>query len=192
MDVGHDEHIDSELHSIFVSINTMCSLLDNNERTQSLKPGDIQEILLSICYRVLNICDINDASRLSDTHAVHYTGLIVFMMTTFVTCGLRRLVQFKATKLLLENTFSRQLTGCEDSTILWLSLVASIWASDDAIWIAPTLRATAERLAIKTWDDARAVTSSLPWVATLHDEPGRKAWQRAFSNAKSESIALRP
>ena len=72
MGAMHAESIDMQLRTIFASIQAICSRMDDNKRTRTLKADEIQHVLLSLCYRTLNICDINNASHLSDIQAVYY------------------------------------------------------------------------------------------------------------------------
>ena len=104
-------------------------------------------------------------------------------MTTFVTCGIRRIVQFDATSLLLERTLSRKFGNVDNEAVLWLCLMTAIWTWDEADWLTPRLRTVVGLLGIKTWQDARKAISPFPWIETMHEEPGHGAWCRALGTS---------
>ena len=172
--------LDLYLHQVLLDVMSVCSLFNKNLHDRTLNLQTFQEITISLCYRLLRFRSLNDIRQQSDIEAAYHVGLIIFMMTTFLQYDRRRIVDFKLIPLCLRDILDSRLDEYDNEFVLWLMMVGGIWISVDVDgeMLAPRTRITAQRLGIDTWDGARSSVSKLPWINALHDQPGRRVWDR--------------
>lgn len=137
--------------------------------------------------------------HLSEADAVVHCGLLILM----ITLGLQphrdhRIIGYKAVAGSLRAVVNRcqiSMASMADretaELMLWMLMLGTIWLSDDGgkgesekvdrtLGRDTLLRlaALAESLGIDSWEGVRKCVSTLPWLASVHDQPGRMFWQR--------------
>jgi hypothetical protein len=169
------------LRDILLDAMSISSLF-NNLGNKKVEYMIFLEVLISLCYRLLSFCSLGDASTRCDLQATHHIGLIIFTMTMFLQHDRRRIINYNLIPLCLKNVLQAEVLEEEDELALWLMIIGGIWISDaDGDWLAPRIRATAQRLGFDSWDKARGSVCKYPWINSLHDQLGRGLWNRVHS-----------
>ncbi|PKS08008.1 hypothetical protein jhhlp_006620 [Lomentospora prolificans] len=171
--------LDPYFFEILVDALRFSTLFNDRPRDRELNLLTFQGMLMSICYRLLRIEQPNGQELESDIQAAYRTGLMIFMMTTFLKRDHRRTVEYKLASRGLLKVLDRQQENQQDDLVLWVMVVGAIWISGgDAEWLVPRIHETAQRLGIVTWADARALLAKFPWIYDLHDGPGQALWNQ--------------
>ena len=173
--------LDSRLQGIWVDVSALCHLFNNDLRPGSVDLVTYQEILLSICYRLLRFRTLIESRTKFDEHSTLHLGLLLFIMTLFLHHGSRKVVSFELVSQILLGIATESATvGPSDHMVLWLMIIGGIWTSSDACssWLVPRIKETADRIGIQCWKDARIAIQELPWIKVVHDKPGETLWNR--------------
>lgn len=182
---------DSRLQEILVDVTALCHLFNDDLRPGSVDLVTYQEILLSICYRLLRFRTLHESRTMFDEHSTLHLGLLLFIMTLFLHHGSRKVVSFElVSQTLLDIATESATVGPSDHMVLWLMIIGGIWTSDDACssWLVSRIKETAHRMGIQRWEDARMASQELPWIKVVHDKPGETLWNRlAFDSQKTQS-----
>lgn len=175
------EGLDPRLERILADALHVSSVF--NSRSQKCRASLVayQEMVLSLLYRLLNFHPLQGPLRDSGVEAAYLTGLTVFTMTVFLQHQHHRFVDLRLTLRSLREVFETTSVEVEGELALWALVVGGIWMWDDpeGVWIAPRIRVVARGLGIESWDEARSVLKRFPWIDRIHDESGRKVWERA-------------
>lgn len=166
------------LQDIFSDVMGFCALLNTQTRTLVLDFLGFEEVLMSICYRLLNFRSLNESRKSSDLQTIYHVGLIVFMMTTFLQFNRHRIMNHRLLSLCIRDVLDTEVHGGDDDLNFWFMIIGGIWISDsiEDDWLHQRIRRMAVRRRIDRWDEARHVLCMFPWVNTLHDQPGYKLW----------------
>ncbi|KAH8703375.1 hypothetical protein BGW36DRAFT_369254 [Talaromyces proteolyticus] len=166
------------LQGIFSDVISFCRLLNAKTHNLVIDFLTFEEVLVSICYRLLNFRSLNESRKYSDVQNIYHVGLIVFMMTTFLQFNRHRIMNHRLLSLCLRDVMDTELHRDEDDLTLWFMIIGGIWISDGAEggWINQRIQKMAVRRRINTWDEARRSVCMFPWVHALHDQPGCKLW----------------
>lgn len=180
--LGH--RLDAKLHEILLDVTALCRLFKDDQNPGSVDLVTFQEIIISICYRLLRFRSLNESRRMLDQHSAIHVGLMIFIMTIFIHHGRRKMITFEVVVDILLDISSEPADGQNDYVLFWLLMIGGIWASDDA-WgnqIVPRLKETAKRMGIGSWDDARTAIQKMPWIPPVHDRPGETLWTKLAVN----------
>lgn len=174
------EGLDPRLGEILADALHVSSVINSHSQECRASLVAYQEMVLSILYRLLNFHPTQGSPRDLGVEAVYHTGLTVFMMTVFLQHQHHRFVDLRLTLRVLRGVFETTAVGGEGELALWALVVGAIWMWDDPDggWIAPRIRGVSRGLGIRSWDGAYGVLKRFPWVNRIHDESGRKVWER--------------
>ncbi len=177
----HYHELRFELRTILEDISGVAHLINSFPKDQRLDIHSFQEIVVSTTSRLLLFNALPDEIPESDAESVYHIGLILFMMTIFLQCDGRRLMRCDTVLLRLKAIFDRNLDRLNDSLLLWLALIGSIWVQGDVdeIWLTAMLKRSANRLQITNWSKAQSVVAEYPWIKDWHDQQGQIAWDLA-------------
>ena len=160
-----------------------------------LDPFQYQDTVISIAQRLVDYAPLGGARPSCQIDDVCQLGVMAFMATILYRIPHKRQAY---TKLLNARLMAR-LGMFDDSKAyghehqypslrLWFVFVSALMApefercrdADSAI--VQNIRAVAEFLNLRSWDDTRAHLTLYPWITTFHDQPGRKLWESAIQN----------
>jgi hypothetical protein len=174
----------SGIESIILDINTIASYLNQTSRLNKLTPQVYQDLLLDLCYRLLESSPL-DGPRPADPleNAVHI-GLTAFVSTFIIFFGRRRRICFAALSACLSQAIQNQSWTFEDSNqkfLLWLSVISgiTIFNQEDRLWLLPMIRHTALMLGIQSWEALQSLLLEYPWVRILHSDASKGLWNEA-------------
>ena len=174
------KQLDPYLYEILLDIMSLCSLFNENLLNRTIDLMTFQEILVSLCYRLLRFRSLNGSRQVSGIQAAYHIGLTVFTMTIFLQHDHRRIIHYGLIPLRLEDVLSNGMDEYENDFLFWLLIVGGIWVSSDESgdWLLPRIRIVAQRGGYDTWDEARNSICKFPWLNALHDQPGHKLWDQ--------------
>jgi hypothetical protein len=171
---------DSELRDVLVDLMGVSRFFNDDRAFVRLDPYAYQEILISVCYRLLHRHPlVGDGLENSNENAC-YLGLLALVTTLLFQYGRSRQLSYDllAEKLraAIENALSNKL---EETTFIWLlfSSGISVFGATDWAWLIPQIKALLFTLNINSWRTARDKIKTLPWIDAAHDKPGKELWQ---------------
>ena len=172
--------LDTELFEVLVDVTALCHLFNGDLRPGSVDLVTYQEIVISICYRLLRFRSLAESNRLLDEHSVLHLGLTLFVMTIFLHHGSRKVLSFKLVPQILLDICSESTDERNDYMLFWLLIIGGIWTSSDACGsrLIPHIKETAGKMGIECWEDAQGVLQKLPWIGAVHNGPGETLWNR--------------
>jgi hypothetical protein len=178
---------DFTLQQVFKDLMSVSCLLNHNTACFRLEPFAYQEILLSVCYRLVHRYPLAQKGYGygNDHEELLYLGLLAFMTTLLFQHTFRRLSYPLLTVRLrnaIESLFNRDLIN--DPMTLWLLVVGGISVFDNAdnrTWLVSLVKRYLSRLQISTWSALRDEISNFPWFNMVHEGPGHHFWQALSS-----------
>ena len=178
--------LDPDLHEILLDITSVTSLVKNLPTDLTIELTTFQEMLVSICSRLIRFHPLQSLKQKSDIEAVYHIGLTIFMMTLFLQYDHRRILQYELVSLRLKDVLDRGLDEVDDDLVLWLLLIGGIWISSgtDRFWLTSRIMELARRLGLNSWADVHGYVSTFPWISTLHDQPGRAVWNSVYEGSQ--------
>jgi len=178
---------DFTLQQVFEDLMSVSCLLNHNTACFRLEPFAYQEILLSVCYRLVHRYPLahQGYGYGNDHEELLYLGLLAFMTTLLFQYAFRRLSYPLLTKRLrnaIERLLNRGLMN--DPMTLWLLVVSGISVFDNAdnrTWLVSHVKRYLSRLQIGTWSALRDEIRNFPWFNMVHEGPGHHFWQALSS-----------
>lgn len=181
--------LDPSLRQILLDALTASSIFNNVLPDRAFDLITFQEMQVSICYRLFRLNSLQSPRPECDVQAVYHMGLTIFMITLFFQFDCRRMLGYELISLRFKEALSNEFDGGDQSGLaLWLALIGGIWLSGDVDpdsyrdWLGLRLRREAQQLGVHNWDEALDAVKRFPWIHTLHDEPGRIAWNQAHDS----------
>ncbi|KAJ5626571.1 hypothetical protein N7528_003998 [Penicillium herquei] len=170
-------HVDSNLQMIFSDVMRFCAMV-NTETSTTLDFLGFEEILVSICYRLLKFRSLKESKENPDVHALYHLGLTVFTMSTFLQFNHHKITKHTFLSTCLQEVSRSQLYADQDYLTFWFLMVAGVWVSNDqdGDWAIRGMRETTTRQGITTWNQAQSILCMFPWIHRLHDQPGYDLW----------------
>ncbi|KAL9473213.1 hypothetical protein ACSS6W_007593 [Trichoderma asperelloides] len=178
--------LEPHLHVILVDIMGVALLFNNGAK---IDLETLQEIILSLGYRLLQFHPSKEEQRLWQLQASYHIGLTIFTMTVFLHAGRRQILDYERVDRRLKEILDTDLEEHNPALALWLSMLGGLWASDgyDGHWLPPRIRLMAMRLDIRSWDELCTVIGQFPWIHALHDVPGHALWDQAHQDESMQS-----
>ncbi|KAF4465537.1 hypothetical protein FALBO_7621 [Fusarium albosuccineum] len=172
--------LDPVLQDILSDSMGICRLYNKHMTEQPLTLDEFQEVLVSICYRLLWFRTLDESRQKSDIQSAYHIGLVVFMMSIFLQDKQRRMIKYGLMAVCVRDVLDSELDEHEQELKLWLMILGGIWVSGDEgeDWAVSRLQDMALGLGITTWDEAREYISKFPLIDAIHDVPGRKIWDQ--------------
>ncbi|KAF4977655.1 hypothetical protein FZEAL_5845 [Fusarium zealandicum] len=140
---------------------------------EKLRPEHFQEMMLSIQYRLLLLDYTIDANPL---HEAIRLGLLAFEATLFIKLpGCK----FKSAQFAEQIRDAIEAVPVDGETVanikLWLLLIGSIMVFEGSeSWLVQSIQSLVGR---QTWAEVRKRVKQIVWVDSVHDIPGRKAFE---------------
>ncbi len=178
---------ESTLQQVFVDLMSVSRLLNYNPAFFRFEPFAYQEVLLSVCYRLLHHQPLADNELGNwDGREPHYQQLCHLGFLALMTTLLFRYKAFKRLSYpLLAERLRRTVDEvssnrpANDPMLLWFLFVGGISVFIDADtrkWLSPHIKKCLSGLGIDDWPAARKQIRKFPWIdiiRRLHFNPGR-------------------
>lgn len=170
--------LDVNLHNVIIDSICVCKLFNHEIGNRQIDLVTFQEMVYSICYRLLNFRRLDDLSR-TPAQAAYHIGLTMIVMSMFLRFDRRRVLDYRLVTCALSDTLDNWPTDGDDELLLWLMTVGGIWISGELgnEWLHPLIRRTSRKIGIESWDSVLDIVKTFPWLHALHDVPGRELWE---------------
>lgn len=181
----HHTPVKSELYDVLLDALSLGLLFNQDLEAGSIGLHSFQEILVSICYRLLRIRPLDEPRLEFPLDSEYHIGLVLFIITIFLQYDNRRVLNCTLVLDCLKDTLIGPLENGQPELRLWLMVMGGIWTSGDseiASWMFPLALDTASRLGLETWMDVRTSINAYPWVNRLHDRSGEELWKQITSH----------
>lgn len=176
--------LDPDLREILLDVTSLTSLINSIPADQTLDVNTFQEMVISICSRLIRFHPLLSSKGESDIEAAYHIGLTVFMMTLFLQHDGRRILRYELVSLRLKAVLDRGLDELDNDLVLWLMLIGGIWIAGDAdeLWLVLRISRLGRRLGINSWTEVQGSINKFPWINAIHDQPGRAVWDSAYQS----------
>jgi hypothetical protein len=182
---------DMEVFVAAQNIMKMSRIFNSRLATRKLDPMVFQDIITTLCYRLLDIDSVVGTKLVSPVAKAIHRGLLAFMTTFLLQIGRARSQRYQhlsqQLKSALENEQFR--TSVDPASQLWLLVVAGISVLDESeirTWLAPRLTQVLDQFGMYDWQFAKRLLSKYPWMTSLHDQHGFELWQMCFPDSTIE------
>ena len=177
-----DEQIcDSELREVFLNFISICCHFNDDRAFVKLDPYVYQEILISVCYRLLYRSPLASSNLENNDENACCLGLLALVITLLFSDHRSRRLSYDLMAGKLHNAIECALSNklLEETTLLWLLFTGgvSVFDATDWAWLIPKIKTLLFTLKIDSWQTARDKIKILPWINAAHDTPGKELWQ---------------
>ncbi|KLP10569.1 uncharacterized protein FFB20_07446 [Fusarium fujikuroi] len=158
----------------------LCRLLNKHQDEKPLDLLEFQEVLVSICYRLLQFRTIYESRLMQDAQSTYHIGLCLFMISIHFNNTQFRIARRGLIMALVKEAIESKLSEHEDEVKFWLLSLGGISVSlpDGREWFVEALREQASLLGIMAWEQVKGCLAKFPWMDAIHDEPIRKLWDQ--------------
>ncbi|KAG5765165.1 hypothetical protein H9Q72_006747 [Fusarium xylarioides] len=177
---AYSSQLDPTLQEAFSDAIGLCRLLNKHADEKPLDLLEFQEVLVSICYLLLQFRTIGESRSKHDNQSTYHIGLCLFMMSIYFNNKQDRMARPGLIKALVKEAIEPKLNEDKDEFKFWLLILGgiSVLARDGRDWFVEKLREQASLLGIMTWEEVKDCLARFPWMDTIHDEPSRKLWDQ--------------
>lgn len=167
-------------------------LLNYNPAYFRFEPFAYQEVLISVCYRLLHRHPLADNElENGDGSETHYQklchlGLLALMTTLLFRYKAFRRLSYPLLAERLRNAIDEASSNrlANDPMLLWFLFVGGVSVFMDADtrrWLSPHIKTCLSGLSIDGWPAARNQVRKFPWIDIVHDDLGHELWQAIMS-----------
>lgn len=170
--------LDSALQEASFDAMGLCRLFNKHMDEKPLNLLEFQEVLISICYRLLRFCTIGESRLKHDIQSAYHIGLSLFMISIYFHNKQDRMARPGLITALVKEVTESILDDSEDEFTFWLLILGgiSVPRNDGREWMVEKLRDLASMLGVMNWEQAKDCLAIFPWMNAIHDEPSRKLW----------------
>ena len=178
--------LNPSLHEVLLDVINVAYLFNNIPSDQKLRINTFEEMIVSILSRLIRFRPLQSSKRESNVEAAYHIGLIIFMMTLFLQCDSRRILEYDLVSLCLKDVLDSGLDEQERDLTVWLMFIGGIWVSGDTDggWFISKARRLLRRLSIKSWREVHNSVRKFPWIVALHDPLGFVVWNLAYRDGQ--------
>jgi hypothetical protein len=184
---------DMEVFMAAQDVMKMSKIFNSRIATRKLDPLAFQEVITTLCYRLLDIDSVKGTSLVSPIAKAVHRGLLAFMSTFLLQLGRPRHVRYRLLaqelKAALDNEQFR--ASVDPASQLWLLVVAGISVLDEEeikTWLAPRLAQVLDQFGTDDWQFASRLLSKYPWIKTIHDPHASQLWSTCFPDDNNDDI----
>jgi hypothetical protein len=175
------EQLDPYLRDILLDVLDIDSVLNDFAGDGHLGLITFQEIMISICSRLIHFHPLKSDKPLSLVEAAYRTGLVMYMMSLFLQHDRRRIMDYPLVTVRLKEVLNCD-QELDDDLALWLMCLGGIWLADDPyrLWLGPMISEFSRTTGIDSWPEVHGRISKFPWINAVHEDQGRLAWTSAL------------
>ncbi|KAF5644140.1 short chain dehydrogenase reductase [Fusarium sp. NRRL 25303] len=159
---AYSGQLDSTLQEAFSDAMGLCRLLNKHQDAKPLDLLEFQEVLVSICYRLLQFRTIGQSRLKQDTQSTYHIGLCLFMTSVYFNNTQDRIARQGLIKTIVKEAIESKFSQHEDDFKFWLLILGGISVSlpDGREWFVEKLREQASLLGIMTWEQVQTSVTS--------------------------------
>lgn len=176
------QDVQVDLTTIAIEVERFARLLNNVKEGRKLCQFQFSQHTNHLIHRLLKTIPLRSCGDLARLDSMLYLGLLALMTTLLNDYGSHRnQYDMLASKLRIAIRYFVPLTEWEEALVLWVSLLAgiSILQLNDDGWLLPSLKTRCLSLGLETWEQLILRLGALPWVHSLHGDPGRRLFETA-------------
>ncbi|EPS44381.1 hypothetical protein H072_1586 [Dactylellina haptotyla CBS 200.50] len=179
------EIYDIEIQSVMRDLLCTSRFLDtkHNIRPQ-LEPFAFQELLISVCYRLVCAHPLGEEPPSSVPENACQLGMLA-VVTTILIRGNHAKVPYPLLSGLFKSAVERLIAraNTHQQFLLWCLFMGgiSVWLEEEEGWLFPALRRCTSILKLDSWEAAKSVLADYPWIQYFHDASGEKLWNDAVT-----------
>ncbi|KAJ6261696.1 hypothetical protein Dda_2494 [Drechslerella dactyloides] len=167
-----------ELQCIYRDILCSSRYLNDTQESPMIAPLDFQEILISVCYRLLRTHPLMEERPANVAEDACHLMLLALMTTMIIRPAHSRLrVSYDLITNLLRHAVCALLESEEDDEfILWVLFAGgvSVFHPQKETWLLSRLGSCTVALGVDSWAAAREILIRFPWVRHFHDKLGEE------------------
>uniref|UniRef100_A0A8H7K7V7 Transcription factor domain-containing protein n=1 Tax=Bionectria ochroleuca TaxID=29856 RepID=A0A8H7K7V7_BIOOC len=169
-----------DLWKIFQDVNGLACWF-NNDVTCDADPDDLQEIIVSVGYRLVRFCSLGSPPTEANLNSAYHIGLVAFLTTLFLKTGGRRFLKYHLVARRLRDIVNRGQHESDKRPLLWLLFMGgiSVLEESDQPWLLQRIKENTQLLAIESWTHMQCILCCFPWIHHLHTKPSRHLWELA-------------
>ncbi|KAF7558920.1 hypothetical protein G7046_g5233 [Stylonectria norvegica] len=176
---------DPFLQRIVLDAIATTTWFNGNGRSRKADPDALQEIIISLGYRLVRFHALHAPQLENFTAAAYHIGLVSFITTLFMQHGQRRFFRYSLVAQALKTVIARSMHEEDSVLILWLLFIGGVSVLDEAdhFWLLPRITQVTRSVGIASWPQLRSVLIRFPWIDLLHDVPGEALWEATKATA---------
>jgi hypothetical protein len=176
-----DHFHNSKLRDVVVDLVSACILINDDQNCFFLEPFAYQEILISVCYRLLHRYPLASNGPSNKNEKAIYLGVLAWMTTVLFQHGRSLRLSYDILQRNIRD-FIDGISGSDiiDPTIfLWLLFLSGLTTSDvnNRDWLLPPIKKCLFTLNIDSWPSVHESIGKLPWLNIFHNKRGQELWQ---------------
>lgn len=178
------EKLDPYLRDILLDALDVAAVLNGSLGDGHLGLITVQEILVSICSRLIQFHPLKSDMPLSLVEAAYHIGLVIYTMSLFLQHDRRRIMDYDLVTVRLKEVLD-SAQDLDDDLALWLMCLGAIWLADDPcrLWLSQVINRFMTRTGIGSWSEVHDRVRKLPWINAVHEDQGRLAWTSALEGS---------
>lgn len=173
------DQLDPSLASILHEVMSVCDLINtklNGETT--IDCLDYLDIVVSLLYRLLRCRSLSDTTSGSSAARAYHVGMVMVVALMLMHRGPRNIIICEPVSQSI--TALCQLADITPQLKFWVMFMGAIWHGNTpgGAPLRHQAASGAAELQLRSWDAARACLARFPWLAGIHDAPGRELWDQ--------------
>jgi hypothetical protein len=181
---GSDSEVQTchhDIASVVADMMSVSNLFNNNHTSFKFEADTYQEILISICYRLLHAYPLGEDRPEISQEYVFPLGLLALMTTMLFQHGRSQTLSYDLLAALLRNLLlDKEIRPpIEEQIFLWLLFVGgiSVFGAEDRDWLVHRIKISLRAMNVSSWKDALNEIKRFPWISVVHDGPGEQLWK---------------
>ncbi|KAK6331200.1 hypothetical protein TWF696_003265 [Orbilia brochopaga] len=168
------------LQCIFRDLVCAARYLNDTQGGPRLRPLEFQELLISVCYRLLHAHPLMDERPANIAEDACHLALLALMTTMLIRPAIHQSWPSYALVTDLLRCAVRAMGDSEedDEFMLWLLFAGGISVLDARreAWLAERLGRCTAAMGVESWAAAREILARFPWIGYFHDGLGEDLW----------------
>ncbi|KZL71020.1 hypothetical protein CT0861_10081 [Colletotrichum tofieldiae] len=181
------------LRQLIRDVDSISVLFNNCKRNSKLKAHEFSATILSLGYRLLRVQG-QESRSLEAIQEACLLGFVCFYTTLLLQFGRQRHLLYEKLSRRLKTSVDGLLPICHhphfQPTSIWLLMIGaiSVFERKEDIWLLPALVRVSELMHLKTWDAMRNELKEYPWIRAIHNEQGKRVWDKVQRYQLSKRI----
>ncbi|KAJ3539815.1 hypothetical protein NM208_g5333 [Fusarium decemcellulare] len=176
------QEINAQLYFVARDIARLAQFMSATAATPDLRPGVLQEIVMSLFYRLLSVDTVAGQYLVDPVARGTHIVLVSFMTLALLRSDHQRRKQYCfvsrqcASRLNCSSFVEAMVDHVEGR--FWMLMISgsTILEDHDYGWLIPQLKETINKLGISVWSQAVTILKRYLWISGLQDEPAHRLW----------------
>ncbi|RTE76483.1 hypothetical protein BHE90_009066 [Fusarium euwallaceae] len=176
------QETNAQLYFVARDIARLAQFMSATAATPDLRPGFLQETVMSLFYRLLGIDTVAGQYIVDPMAKGTHIVLASFMTLALLRFDQQRRKQYCfvsrqcASRLNCSSFVEAMVDHVEAHFWMLMASGSTILEDDDHGWLIPQLKETVSKLGISVWSQAITILKRYPWISGLQDEPAHQLW----------------